>query len=34
MTKGLDFSRPHSDEVKLREAIMKVDGLPHKPGKK
>jgi hypothetical protein len=33
MTKGIDFSRPDSDEVKLRQAIMKSEGLPHKTAK-
>jgi len=30
MTKGIDFSRPDADEVKLRAAIMKSEGLPRK----
>jgi hypothetical protein len=28
MTKGLDFSSPDSDEVRLRAAILKSEGLP------
>jgi DNA-binding beta-propeller fold protein YncE len=28
MTRGLDFSRPDSDEVRLRAAILKSEGLP------
>jgi hypothetical protein len=28
LTKDIDFSRPDADEVKLREAIMKSEGLP------
>jgi hypothetical protein len=30
MTKGLDFSRPDSDEVRLRAAILKSEGLPRR----
>ena len=30
MTKGLDFSKPDANEVKLRAAIMKSEGLPHR----
>jgi hypothetical protein len=30
MTAGIDFSRPDLDEVKLREAILKSEGLPRK----
>ena len=30
LTKGIDFSRPDADEVKLREAIMKTEGIPRK----
>ena len=30
LTKNIDFSRPDMDEVKLRTAIMKSEGLPHK----
>ena len=29
LTKDIDFSRPDADEVKLHEAIMKSEGLPH-----
>ena len=33
LAKHIDFSRPDSDEVKLRAAIMKSEGLPRrKPG--
>jgi hypothetical protein len=28
MTKDIDFSRPDADEVKLRAAIAKSEGLP------
>jgi hypothetical protein len=31
LTKGIDFSRPDLDEVKLAAAIMKSEGLPKKP---
>jgi hypothetical protein len=30
MTKSMDFSRPDADEVKLRAAITKSEGLPRK----
>jgi hypothetical protein len=30
MTKGIDFSKPDADELKLRAAIMKSEGLPRK----
>jgi DNA-binding beta-propeller fold protein YncE len=29
MTKDVDFKRPDAEEVKLREAIVKSEGLPH-----
>ena len=28
LSKGVDFSRPDADEIKLVEAIMKSEGLP------
>src|SRR5262249_42014177 len=31
LTKGLDFSRPDTDEVRLHMAIMKSEGLPRRP---
>ena len=30
MTRGLDFSRPDRDEVRLQAAIMKSEGLPRR----
>jgi len=30
MNKSMDFSRPDADEVKLRAAITKSEGLPRK----
>ena len=30
LAKSIDFSRPDSDEVKLREAILKSEGLPRR----
>jgi len=30
MTKGIDFSKPDADELKLRAAIMKSEGLPRR----
>ncbi len=30
MTKGLNFSTPNADELKLRAAIFKSEGLPRK----
>ena len=31
LTKGIDFSRPDADELKLQAAIMKSEGLPRQP---
>ena len=33
MTKGLDFSRPDRDELRLQAAIMKSEGLPRRTGR-
>lgn len=30
MTKDIDFRRPDTDEVKLRAAVLKSEGLPRK----
>ena len=30
LTRGIDFRRPDSDEVKLRLAILKSEGLPRR----
>ena len=30
MTKGLDFSSPDADEVRLRTAILKSESLPRR----
>ena len=31
MTKDIDFQRPDAEEINLREAILKSEGLPRKP---
>jgi hypothetical protein len=30
LSKEVDFSRPDADELKLREAILKSEGIPRK----